>query len=124
MLIGLRQFVIVPIISTALLRERLLSRVLEGSLCCLCGGVFDVRTSGYQKKPSGDGNDKVGYQPNEGQNHNAHDASGLVVKQEVRLLFGYLFLVNRFSRKFQQLKLDQDAKNHRTSLRGPPLQSG
>ena len=123
MLIGLRQFVIVPTISTALLRGRLLSRILEGSLCSLCEGVFDVRTSGYQKKPSGDGNDQIGYQPNEGQNHNAHDASGAVVNKGVRSHFGCLFLVNRFFRKYQQLKLDQDSKSHRAS-EGPAIKSG
>ena len=123
MLIGLRQFVIVPIKSMALLRGRLLSRILEGFLCSLCGGVFDVRTSGYQKKPSGDGNDQVGYQPNEGQNHNAHDASGAVVSKGSVHNFGCLFLVNRFFRKYQQLKLDQNTKSHPVS-EGPAIKSG
>ena len=105
MLIGLRQFVTFHIRSTALLRGRLLSRILEGSLCSLCGGVFDVRTSGYQKKPSGDGNDQVGYQPNEGQNHNAHDASGAVVsKGSVHISDAYSLLTG-FSENFNNSSL-------------------
>ena len=81
MLTGLRQFLLFPSKSTALLWRWLLSRILEGTLCNFRGDVFNVSTSGYQKKPSGDGNDQVGYQPNEGQNHNAHDASGAVVSK-------------------------------------------